>query len=218
VGVLGGGFVALATAVHAGALEPFDRLARSQLAPLRAGLEHRGRSPVTHGLASSTDALLVPAAPVAAAVLVAAGCAVLLHRRRRAAAAAWAAALVAGLAAEVAAKAAVDTATGETTRVLGVVVESSFPSGHVMRAVLLAGLAAALWPAVQWVAAGWAGAVCVAMQLTGAHQASDIAGGVALGLALVVAVHAATDGVRPRRRLRRVQPAAAQPRAVRRLL
>ena len=66
--------------------------------------------------------------------------------------------------------------------------QSSFPSGHALRSVLLAAAVAAVWPfARRWVAA-WAAASLVLLELSGFHVPSDIAGGLLLALLLVLAL------------------------------
>ena len=57
--------------------------------------------------------------------------------------------------------------------------DSSFPSGHTLRAVIVA---AAVWPALRGWAIAWAVASIVLLQLAGWHTPTDILGGVLLGL------------------------------------
>jgi membrane-associated phospholipid phosphatase len=57
--------------------------------------------------------------------------------------------------------------------------DSSFPSGHSLRTVLVA---AALWPLLRGWAVAWAVASIVLLQLAGWHTPTDIAGGVLLAL------------------------------------
>jgi membrane-associated phospholipid phosphatase len=73
--------------------------------------------------------------------------------------------------------------------------DSSFPSGHTLRTVLIA---AAFWrPAV----AVWAAASIVLLQLAGWHTPSDIAGGIVLGGLALLGARAA-GALRARRLLR----------------
>jgi membrane-associated phospholipid phosphatase len=66
--------------------------------------------------------------------------------------------------------------------------QSSFPSGHTLRAVLLAAIVAAAWPPARiWVAA-WAAATLVLLELDGFHVPSDIVGGLLLALLLALLV------------------------------
>jgi membrane-associated phospholipid phosphatase len=60
--------------------------------------------------------------------------------------------------------------------------QSSWPSGHTLRSVLLAATVAAAWPkASRWVAA-WAAASLVLLEVDGFHVPTDIAGGLLLAL------------------------------------
>ncbi|HEX7525458.1 MAG TPA: phosphatase PAP2 family protein, partial [Gaiellaceae bacterium] len=65
--------------------------------------------------------------------------------------------------------------------------ESSYPSGHTLRSMLLAAAVAEVWPfARRWVAA-WAATVLVLLELDGWHVPSDIAGGLLLALLILAA-------------------------------
>jgi membrane-associated phospholipid phosphatase len=57
--------------------------------------------------------------------------------------------------------------------------DSSFPSGHALRTILVA---AAVWPFLRMWAVAWAIASIVLLQLAGWHTPTDILGGVLLGL------------------------------------
>ncbi len=57
--------------------------------------------------------------------------------------------------------------------------DSSFPSGHALRTILVA---AAVWPLLRRWAVAWAIASIVLLQLAGWHTPTDILGGVLLGL------------------------------------
>jgi membrane-associated phospholipid phosphatase len=59
--------------------------------------------------------------------------------------------------------------------------DSSFPSGHALRTVIVAGAIAWRWPRARYVAVIWAIASIVLLQLAGWHTPTDIAGGVVLG-------------------------------------
>jgi membrane-associated phospholipid phosphatase len=65
--------------------------------------------------------------------------------------------------------------------------ESSFPSGHTLRAVLLAATAGAVRPGARLWLAAWAAAVLVLLEVDGVHVPTDIAGGLLLA-GLVVAL------------------------------
>jgi membrane-associated phospholipid phosphatase len=57
--------------------------------------------------------------------------------------------------------------------------DSSFPSGHSLRTVLVA---AALWPLLRGFVVVWAAASLVLIEIAGWHTPTDIAGGILLGL------------------------------------
>jgi membrane-associated phospholipid phosphatase len=60
--------------------------------------------------------------------------------------------------------------------------DSSFPSGHTLRAVILGGALALLRPRWRVVAIAWAVATILLLELAGWHTPTDIAGGIVLGL------------------------------------
>lgn len=59
--------------------------------------------------------------------------------------------------------------------------DSSFPSGHALRMVIVAGAVASTWPRARRFAAGWAIVALVLLLLAGWHTPTDLAGGVLLG-------------------------------------
>jgi len=75
--------------------------------------------------------------------------------------------------------------------------DSSFPSGHALRTVLVASAVATAWPRLTYAAAAWATASVVLLLLGGWHTPSDLIGGLALGLLGLTAAGA----FRRRRRL-----------------
>lgn len=60
--------------------------------------------------------------------------------------------------------------------------DSSFPSGHALRTVLVAVAVGTLWPRSRTLAAAWAAVSIVLLLLAGWHTPTDLAGGVLLGL------------------------------------
>jgi membrane-associated phospholipid phosphatase len=82
--------------------------------------------------------------------------------------------------------------------------DHSFPSGHAMRAVLVAGAIALVWRQLAWPAAFWALLVPVLLVVKSAHVPSDAAGGLIFGLLAVLAAHAVLPTVRTR--LQRAEP------------
>ena len=69
--------------------------------------------------------------------------------------------------------------------------DSSFPSGHALRAVIVGGAAALLWPRFRALAIGWTVAAIALLLLAGWHTPTDIAGGVVLGLLALLGARAA---------------------------
>lgn len=69
--------------------------------------------------------------------------------------------------------------------------DSSFPSGHTIRAVLVAFGVALAWPSLRLPAAAWAACAVAMLEVGGFHVPSDIAGGLLLATALLAASAAA---------------------------
>ena len=123
-----------------------------------------------------------PASPFVS-VLVVASCAVLLDRRgdRRAAVAAGALWVVANVV-EVIAKAAIARPQVGATSF-----HHSYPSGHTVRACVVAAVVSWTWRRAGPAATVWALLVPVALVLVGDHTPSDVAGGLLLSACLVAA-------------------------------
>ena len=69
--------------------------------------------------------------------------------------------------------------------------DSSFPSGHALRTVIVAGAVAAVWPGMRlWVGA-WALSSVVLLQLAGWHTPTDLAGGLLVGALALLGARAA---------------------------
>ncbi len=134
-----------------------------------------------------TGVVTAPASLILSFALVA-GCCVALRRRGRVAAAyAWAVAWLAANVVEVLCKSTLSRPALFSHGVHVVAFDASFPSGHTIRAIVVAGAIARAVPAARlWVAA-WA-AVCVALLEADAwHTPSDIAGGVLFSALLLAA-------------------------------
>jgi membrane-associated phospholipid phosphatase len=69
--------------------------------------------------------------------------------------------------------------------------DSSFPSGHVLRTVIVAAAVAWSWPRARFVALAWVVASVVLIQLAGWHTPTDIAGGVLLAALALLGARAA---------------------------
>jgi membrane-associated phospholipid phosphatase len=66
--------------------------------------------------------------------------------------------------------------------------DSSFPSGHALRAVVVACAVARMWPRARGAAIVWVVASVVLLQLAGWHTPTDLAGGLLLGGFVVLAL------------------------------
>jgi membrane-associated phospholipid phosphatase len=69
--------------------------------------------------------------------------------------------------------------------------DSSFPSGHALRTVIVAAAVAWRWPRARHIAVAWAILSLVLLQLAGWHTPTDIAGGVLLGALALLGARAA---------------------------
>lgn len=78
--------------------------------------------------------------------------------------------------------------------------DSSFPSGHALRTVIVAGAVAALWPRGRPPVAVWACASIALLLLAGWHTPTDLAGGLLLGALALLGARGA--GALRARRLR----------------
>jgi membrane-associated phospholipid phosphatase len=65
--------------------------------------------------------------------------------------------------------------------------DSSYPSGHTIRAVIVAAGVALARPSLRLFAAAWAAAAAAMLEVGGFHVPSDIAGGLLLATALLTA-------------------------------
>jgi len=184
--------VALAVLVDGGRMASLDRFARAHLSPLQAGPDGRGRSEILQLTAGATDALISVAGIAVAVILMALAGRRLVASGRGRIALLWASALTAGFAVEVAGKGLVNQQQPDhrvICRGLGAGgFDASFPSGHALRAMLLAGVAAALWPHLRIWFVTAALAIALALQLNGVHTLSDIVAGALVGVALWLAV------------------------------
>lgn len=60
--------------------------------------------------------------------------------------------------------------------------DSSWPSGHALRCILVAVVLATAWPRLRGPLAAWLAAAVVLLELAGFHTPTDLAGGLLLGL------------------------------------
>jgi membrane-associated phospholipid phosphatase len=172
---LGAAFLALTVAVQMGATAPLDRLLERHTGALANGNWSL--------LAYAADPLVVTVA-FAAALLAGWRRSATMHPL------AWAAAFLFGQLVELALKWQVGQIPfNEPERVLGVwALAGSYPSGHAMRGVLLAGVATAVAPRWRWLWIAYAAGISAWVLVSGMHLSTDTLGGVLLGAALVAAV------------------------------
>ena len=199
---LAAAYAALAVLVAAGALTGLDQWAVDHLMP---GARGNGAAPsfleaavpLYHAswhrpLNVAANIVTVPAQALVSSVLLGACCLALRARGQQRAALIWVAAWLAASAAELLCKSLLTRPPLDRHGLPLPAFESSFPSGHTLRAVLLAAVAAFVWPAgTRWLAA-WAAAVLVLLELDGLHVPSDIAGGLLLAGLVVVLVRPRT--------------------------
>jgi membrane-associated phospholipid phosphatase len=209
----GAGLAVLAVLVVSGALTSIDQYAVDHWMPrLDAGSDdaalltwgqlypHLGSA-----LQAACNLWTFPASPLVSTLVLAAGCWTLARRGRRDAALAWAVAWNLANAVELLGKSVLTRPALHAAGGAFHGFDSSFPSGHTLRAVLLAALVAAVWPRAAWPAVVWAALVLPALVLNGAHTPSDVLGGALLAVLTVAAGEAwlaARSGAPSRRRLR----------------
>jgi membrane-associated phospholipid phosphatase len=191
---------ALAVLVATGALNGLDQWSVDHLMP---GLGERSSAPsladaVVPLLGASWNGWLdvvanvvtLPAQALVSSALVGLCCLTLRRRGRGRTALVWGGVWIAGNAVEVLCKSTLERPLLYAHGHALVAFQSSYPSGHTLRSVLLAAAVAAVWPvAGRWVAA-WAAASLVLLEIDGFHVPSDIAGGLLLALLLTLVVPA----------------------------
>src|SRR4051812_35827138 len=196
-------FAALAVLVaHGGAVHRIDAWAVHHAMP---GLDPSSRAPSVGGsliplrhasvddrssrIRLVTNLWTFPASAGVSALLFAAAAAFLLRRGDRTATLVWSGLWIAGNAIEVLGKSVIERPPlfafdhGMPVHLPGF--DNSYPSGHTLRSVLLAGLVAALWPHRRRLAFAWAAVALPLLLVAGFHTPSDIAGGALLAVFLL---------------------------------
>jgi membrane-associated phospholipid phosphatase len=191
-GTLAAAYAALAVLVATGAVNGIDQWSIDHLMPGLGGasvgptkaeavvplLGANWDSPLDY----VTNVVTVPAQALVGSAIAAACCVVLARRGRTRAALVWGIVWVAANAVEVLCKSVLDRPLLHAPRQLLYAFQSSWPSGHTLRAVLVAAVLACAWPsAARWVGA-WAAASLVLLEVDGFHVPTDIAGGLLLAL------------------------------------
>jgi membrane-associated phospholipid phosphatase len=189
---LAAAYAALAVLVATGATNGLDQWSVDHLMP---GLGDASVTPTTmealvpllHAswhtpLTILGNLVTLPAQAVIGSLLVAACWLVLARRGRRHAALAWLVAWIAANAIEVLCKSLLSRSLLHHDGAPLWAFQSSWPSGHTLRSVLLALTVAAVWPRTsRWIAA-WVAASLVLLEVDGFHVPTDIAGGLLLAL------------------------------------
>jgi len=131
-----------------------------------------------------------PASPLVSTALLFAACVVLYRRGHRSAALAWPVAWVAANAVELLGKSALERPSLHLGHAPLYGFDSSFPSGHTVRAILLTVVLASLWRRVGIVALGWLVVTLPALVVNSDHTPSDVVGGILLATAVAFTVRA----------------------------
>jgi membrane-associated phospholipid phosphatase len=176
--LLAGAFATLAALVAAGAFTRIDQWAVDHLMP-EANFRNQGGGlleglvPLLHSNWSSTYAIAANIVTLPASFLVSLAIAFACSR-------ALAAALITAVAVEVLCKEVLTRPALYDGSFHITAFDSSFPSGHALRTVIVAAAVGWRWPRTRLVAIAWATASLVLIQLAGWHTPTDIAGGVLL--------------------------------------
>jgi membrane-associated phospholipid phosphatase len=190
-------FTVLAVLVSEGAFATLDRYALREWMPFRSHV-YRPPSSFFQTLISYSgrgfhlgEAVRLPAGALLATVLVVALAAVLWRRSRTVDALLVIGVFVIANVVETITKDAITRPfmyapfKGKPLHLTGF--DNSFPSGHALRATILAAVVVAVWPRLWPLLAAWLVVVLVTLQLDGIHAPSDIAGGLLLGISFVAA-------------------------------
>jgi len=182
-------FAALAALVAAGSLTQVDQWAVDHLMP-GASLRHanagliEGLVPLLHSRWGSAYAIAANIVTLPASFLISLAIVVACSRI-------LGAALAAAVAVEVLCKEVLTRPALYDGSFHVAVFDSSFPSGHALRTVIVAASVAWRWPRVRSFAIAWAIASIVLLQLAGWHTPTDLAGGVVLGALALLGARAA---------------------------
>ena len=218
-------FALLAVLVAAGVFTGLDQLAVDRLMP---GLDHGPLSPdggllagrglgevlvprfrepadASVGTSLATYVVVLAGSTLPAVLIVGASLLVLARRGRGTLAGTLAAAFVVSVAVEVLTKWTLVRPELHRSGEGGALVhirpfDSSFPSGHALRAALIAICVAAAWPRLRGVLGAWALAVPVLLAAGGWHTPTDVVAGTVLAGAFAAAALGASSRLgRPRR-------------------
>jgi membrane-associated phospholipid phosphatase len=189
---LAAAYAALAVLVATGAVNGIDQWAIDHIMPglgdaSVAPTKLEALVPLLHSgwntpLVILGNIVTLPAQALVASAIAAVCWLTLMRRGRTRAARAWSIAWIVANVVEVLCKSVLERPLLHAPRQLLYAFQSSWPSGHTLRSVLLALTVATVWPAAaRWVAA-WAAATLVLLEVDGYHVPTDIAGGLLLAL------------------------------------
>jgi membrane-associated phospholipid phosphatase len=136
-------FVVLGLLVQATDFDRLNSFAINHLEPIAPGHGYQ----LLSGLA---EAVVSPGAPLTSAVIIAGAAGLLWARGRRREAVAWALTYPAAIVVEIVCKLLIQQHRSGVWQGFGLTFDSSFPSGHMLRAILIAGILSALWPGPAW--------------------------------------------------------------------
>ena len=203
-------FALLAALVAAGPMTPVDQFSLDHLMPwLVPGNASAGNSagfwrPFALHTSTGTKILNLWVYPCSVLVsgLAVAGCAALSWRRLGPVAALGpAAAWLVGNAIEVLGKGTIVRPAlyghADGLRVHAVAYDDSFPSGHMMRGLIVAYAVVMVWRRARPYAIVWVVLVGPALVLNSAHTLTDVVGGALLGIALLIPVNAVVVAAQP---------------------
>ncbi len=171
-------FAVLAVLVQATDFDRLNSFAVRHLQPIAGGKGHPS-------LRSLAETLITPADTSIATVVIVLVAGILFVHGRRREAVAWPLALVGAVAVEIVCKLLISQHRSGLWAGYGFTFDSSFPSGHMLRAILMAGAMMAVWPMLRRALELWCIVVAICLLATGWHLPTDIAGGVLAGMSLL---------------------------------
>ncbi len=186
------GYAALAGLVASGAATGLDQWACSHAMPFvgtpgppptlaesLVPLLHASWHPAGAAVA---DVVTLPGQAILSFLLVLAAARKLTRDGRGDAALAWTATFLFAVAVEVVCRHFLTRPPLHRDGLHAVAFDSSWPSGHALRAALVAAALAAAWPRLRSGLALWLAAIVVLLELAGAHTPTDLLGGLLLAL------------------------------------
>lgn len=191
--------VGLALLVHAGAFTRVDQFSLDHLMPWLVPGQRASSTlaslvvpfgPRTNGWCIALDLWTYPCSVLVSGLTLAVVAAACMRRRQPLLGVALVSAWVAGNAVELLGKHTVRRPAlygnlhGRRVEVRPFL--DSFPSGHMIRGLIVAGALALAWPRVRTLAVAWVALVGPFLVLSSAHTVSDVLGGLVVGVALLV--------------------------------